>query len=249
MSKQNKRIPTKDDWVITTERYVAYIDIMGFKDMVAKSSNEDIYNMMKKVVDFKDSSATIDWTDAKSELVRTTTYSDSIMVYSKDSTYASLYSLICTVSALSADLFFEGIPFKGAIAFGKMTLDNTKSIFFGQPLIDAYLLQEELNFYGIIIHGSAEEEIDFHSENTDIIIYTKKYLCPLKNGNSWNLTVFPISMSAYLNKEDDGYQKIIDEMERLFTEIEKMRYRTSGHLRKYIDNTLAYLEEVKKEES
>jgi hypothetical protein len=34
-----------------------------------------------------------------------------------------------------------------------MTLDYEKSIFFGQPLVDAFLLQDELKFYGIVVHG------------------------------------------------------------------------------------------------
>lgn len=42
-----------NNWQITTNRFVGFIDIMGFKDMVARSSHEDIYDMMKKINDFQ----------------------------------------------------------------------------------------------------------------------------------------------------------------------------------------------------
>ena len=40
---------SKADWEITTDRYVAFIDIMGFKDMVARSTHDEIYQMMKEI--------------------------------------------------------------------------------------------------------------------------------------------------------------------------------------------------------
>ena len=44
---QNK--PKKSIWTITTDRFVGFIDIMGFKDMVMRSSHDDIYRMMKVI--------------------------------------------------------------------------------------------------------------------------------------------------------------------------------------------------------
>ena len=48
MTKQND-----DDWPVTTKRYVGYIDIMGFKDMVTRNTHDAIYQMMKKIDDKK----------------------------------------------------------------------------------------------------------------------------------------------------------------------------------------------------
>lgn len=56
------------------------------------------------------------------------------------------------------DLFISKIPFRGSIAYGEMTVDLENSIFFGQPLIDAYLLGEQLQSYGIACHASAEKK-------------------------------------------------------------------------------------------
>lgn len=236
---EEKKIETKDDWRITTNRYVTFIDIMGFKDMVFNSPHEEIYRMMKKMDDRKKFSEDILWGKTNSKLVRTTTYSDSIMIYSKDSTYNSLYSIICTTSSLIADLFFEKIPFKGSMAFGKMTLDAKNSIFFGKPLIDAYLLQEEMNFYGIICHANIEEKIDDFLSKSKEINFKIEYLCPLKNGATNHLTIYPMDILNTKNAEEDKKRR-----EKMFDAIKQLRYKTSGHLRKYIDNTETYLKKV-----
>jgi hypothetical protein len=235
---------TDSIWEISTNRYVAFIDIMGFKDMVARTPHIDIYDLMKRIESKKKYINGIGWKGNKSELVRTTTYSDSIMLYSKEDSYDSLYSLICTVAAFTNELFLECIPHKGAIAYGFMTLDTENSIYFGQPLIDAYLLQEELYFYGIVVHASAENEMEIFKKEDLLIPFCKNYLCPFKNGSSEHLAIIPITAGIYLsddinNDEEDAEAK--NSREKLFESIKNLRFKTSGHLRKYIDNTKLYL--------
>lgn len=224
-------------WGITCKRFVAFIDIMGFKDLIARNTHEDIYSLMKKMHDRRKAAESIPWGQAASILVTTTSYSDSIIMYSKDDSYDSMYSLICAVSALTNDLLIEGIPHKGAVAFGIITLDHKNSIFFGQPLIDAYLLQEEINFYGIIAHGTAEEEINSHKKR---IPFTKYHLCPFKGGYSNHLAIHPIYLDT---STPDKYE---NQRQGLFESINKFRFKTSGHLRKYIDNTDEYLKAMDK---
>jgi hypothetical protein len=226
----------ESDWVVTADRYVAYIDIMGFKDMILRASHGQIYKMMKRIQQKIKLNREVDWGDVKEKLIRTTTYSDSIMVYSKDESYDSLYSLICTVAGLTNDLLTEAIPHKGALAFGTMTLDVANSIFFGQPLIDAYLLQEELTFYGIIAHGSIEKVI---MKKEMSIPFTIDYLCPFKKGSSVHLAVCPI----YIPYEKPKHKAFV---RKIFKSVHRMRYKTSGQLRIYIDNTVSYLDIIKK---
>ncbi|MDR0436880.1 MAG: hypothetical protein LBH22_01110, partial [Bacteroidales bacterium] len=134
----------------------------------------------------------------------------------------------------------KGIPHKGALAFGKMTLDTERSIFFGQPLIDAYLLQEELHYYGIIIHGSVEEKIGVDLEDTAFI---ESYDCSLKKCRSLHYTICP--MFVFVSANSPEYDEAIQIHNQIFTSLEKMKHKTSGHLRRYIDNTNLYFEYVK----
>ena len=220
-------------WPITAERFVAFIDIMGFKDLIMRSTHNQVYKMMRTINEQRRHNADIQWLGITEKLIRTMTYSDSIMIYSKDDSTKSFDSISNTISGLSYDLFIEGIPHKGALAFGTMTIDSEDSIFFGQPLIDSYLLQEELSFYGVLLHGSVEKKI--YSSKYDIGgLFIKDYICPLKNGASHHLTIFPMFLDESENSKYKQNQK------ELFEAIIKFRHGTSGHLRKYIDNTENY---------
>lgn len=227
----------KEEWNPTCERFVGFIDIMGFKDMVARKSHEEIYKMMLKIVDLKNFSTNVNWSKRDTQLVRSSMYSDSIMIYSKDASYESADSFLCTMSSIINALIVETVPFKGSIAFGKMTLDEENSIFFGQPLIDAYLLQEELNFYGLIIHSTAETELIKMKQKADMWLY--HYLCPLKKGFSKHYTVAPM----FAGDEDPEDKEDYNDLVKGFY---KYRLHTSGHLRTYIDNTEKYLSAYKK---
>lgn len=230
-------VSKKDEWPITSNRYVGFIDIMGFKDMVATLPHNDIYEMMKRMNRNKKIVEGVSWTDTAPNMVRTTTYSDSIMLYSKDDSFDSLRTIVNALSSLAHYLFIEKIPHKGSLAFGLMTLDLENSIFFGQPLIDAFLLQEQLYFYGIILHSTVEYQIkEIHKKETTFLY---NYLCPLKNGNAYHLTIYPIFLKTKTNK---------DKSKQMFEAIEKLRFKTSGFLRKYIDNTEAYLNTIVKNE-
>ena len=226
-------------WDITTNRYVGFVDIMGFKDMLTRMSHEKVYELMKNVSKSVSSVQAVFTVDYETENdddidinVSMMLYSDSIIIYSRDDDEHSLENLIVSISELSLSLFNDGIPHKGAIAYGQMTLDFEKSIFFGQPLVDAYLLQDELKFYGIAVHGTAEINGDIlHNES----IF--EYNCPFKSGNAKHYTIAP---GIEFTEEFD-----VTAVESLKKKIENLRIRTSGALRKYIDNTTDYLEKVK----
>jgi hypothetical protein len=212
---------------------------MGFKDLVARNSHDRIYELMKKVSEAIQSTkahfSMVRNKDGKEEvLVTMTMYSDSIMVYSKDASYDSLSCFVGTIASLTDDLFLEKIPHKGAVAYGKMTLDFNNSIFFGQPLIDAYLLQEELNFYGIVAHASIEYKSGF---KTDLSVYN--YLCPFKNGAAHHYTIAPITFFSPLFSDK--------EYNILVKSISNLGMKTSGSLRKYIGNTTLYVDFLRTE--
>lgn len=231
----------ESDWLVTANRYVACIDIMGFKDMVLRTPHNEIYNMMRKIDSQIKLSASIDWHDCNLCLIKTTNYSDSIMIYSKDDSKDSLLSFVYTVSSFTNDLLTEAIPHTGAVAYGMMTVDSTNSIYFGQPLIDAYLLQQELEFYGIVAHATVENEIE--NKLTDKYKgFVEAYTCNFKKGNSLHLTIYPMFLFVHSGDDSQDQQACAE----LFASCKKMRLRTSGHLRKYIDNTELYLNCLKK---
>jgi hypothetical protein len=161
------------------------------------------------------------------------------MIYSKNNSFDSLKSFTATISGIMEDLFESEIPFKGAIAYGKMTLDSARSIFFGKPLIDSYLLQDELHFYGVVVHSSAEKEMSRFGNKIKTLFITN-YNCPLKFGSSYHWTIHPINADPF----GDGVEENND-FKKMLNSVKKLRGKTSGHLRMYIDNTETYLSHVR----
>lgn len=223
-----------NEWEVTCNRYVAFIDIMGFKDMVLRMPHTGVYELMLKINKHRKFVENVDWLENNSFLAKSTTYSDSIIIYSKDDSYDSFKFLVTTVSSLMNYLFTEAIPFKGAIAHGMLTFDLENSIFLGQPLIDAYLLQDEIMYYGILFHGTVDQVIQEKYSGQPNFIYS--YLCPLKNGTAKHNTLYPFYARLFAT-----YRESYD---NLMAGIQKLKFQTSGHLRKYIDNTEIYLESV-----
>lgn len=257
-------------WPRTCDRFVAFLDIMGFKDMLMRKTGDEIYNMMDgihsvvsldntAIAPFHKMSAdemmstsgamsaliftnggeikgttfhssintTSDEVLVKSNRVRSAMISDSIILYTKDTSPESRKLIEMSLAAIQTYMYENSIPFKGALARGEMTADETKSIYFGQPLTDAYLLEEELHFYGIVLHGSAQGE----AELIPIVRNVVEVECSFKNGKSVHHAIIP-SMATFMIKE---------QADKISVGLEKMRISTSGHLRRYIDNTEQFL--------
>ena len=181
------------------KRFVVFLDIMGFKDRVARSSAETLYseltdfnrditniiNSTKKVQldDLNQQSGVSDIAlDTKEEGahdILLAQFSDSIVLFSSDNTRESLVAISNVAKRImqSAMDREKPIPLKGALAEGNITCDMPKQLFFGQALIDAYLLEENVQYYGVAVHHSAEKSVmDYGGA------LFKDTLIPLKSG-------------------------------------------------------------------
>ncbi len=218
----------KTPWVTTTNRYVAFLDIMGFKDMVARMSHKEIYEKLNAI---NDAQSQISFDD-----VYITKFSDSIVIFSRNE--YSLISFRAVVNYIFVNCIINAIPIKGAIAFGEISVNKSKAIFFGQPLIDAYLLEEDLHYYGIACHHSAEVKMKEDERNLFLSNYFEK-LTPFKSGmiNHINLNWFKYAIEDYYWDNTDSKYRIRNYITDLYRNV-------SGAPRKYIDNTLKMFDEI-----
>ena len=218
----------KAKWKTTTERFVVFLDIMGFKDLVARNSHREVFSVMRELSKTK---KFLDWVftvAGQKGSVETTTFSDSIMLFSNDNTPNSLKNISLATNYLMREALAKSIPLKGAIAVGEISVDRINQIYFGQPLIDAYLLQEEVYYYGIVAHNSIDKYFNeaLKAKKVEDFIEIKT---PLKVGlvSHQNLNWF-----SYIADDDPTIKKEFDD------QILKIKSLTSGHPRKYIDNTI-----------
>jgi hypothetical protein len=243
-----KRKSTNTNWKPTDKRFVAFFDILGFKDLVMRSSHEEIYDKLNNL------SATKKWLENLTKEsgiidkigdgeIYTVSFSDSIVLFSKNDNPENFKFFLVAVRWFFAKAIQSGTPLKGGIAYGEISLNKSEQIYFGQPIIDAYLMEEDVNYFGVVAHNSIEKYI---SENESILELDYinniiiEFNTPLKCGkiNHKNINYFTkIVLNDEIEKEQE--REIIENI------IKDFRLTSSGSPRRYIDNTLEVFKQIK----
>lgn len=229
-------IKKENCWGGEEDKIVLLLDIMGFKNLVKTNSVDDTYLKLYKIFTcFQKLGDSFPLKDK----VWVELFSDTIVVITNDVKESTLFMLNWMVSSIvNMSLKFD-ILYKGAFAQGKVIVDKKHHICFGQPIIDAYLLEEKQTWFGIACHESVKSITDsdkietakFVNEGNGIIesvpcfVY---YDVPLKNGMQ-NLLTY-----VWFNYLDYDVKKIIDKLEILKKECPE-------HIKIYYDRTLDFI--------
>ena len=221
----------KPKWDQDVPRLVLYADFMGFKNRVFSANHGELRSLL---VEFNKS-----WHNRLKPLqlsgdLKFAQFSDSILVV-VNGTDAKMFNLI---SKAAICMMHEALKIKfgikGVIAQGTFSFDSDMGLYFGRPLVDAYLLHEEIKYYGIVVHHSAENTVknNIGTKNpyikSDIYIERGKvahyHLC-------WNLInerLSPENITPLCNTWLDGIEETV-----------------SGTPRQYIDKTRKIIENDK----
>jgi len=229
----------KSPWEIDCKRYIGFIDVMGFKEMVAKKTHEEVGRMLHQMSYMKDilqqvivsPFKKIDEEFEREERIKSVTFSDSVLFVTKDDSLSDLLVLSSVLEIFQEAAIQRGSPTKGAVSYGRFTADFEKSIFYGQPLIDAYLLQDQLYYYGIIIDNEVESRIIESLRNNEV---EKKLI----NGHFYRLPT-PLK-SGKVQHYNVRLSNLTEE------QIEDMYKTISGGVRRYVDNTIEMYEIMNK---
>ncbi len=228
------------EWKENNKRFVLFFDILGFKDMVMKDSHKNILNKLKTLKSKANELERFEWSENQKEMTdnvniefnqtRSVTFSDSIIFFSNGDTIADFLKILIDAYSIQKIALENNIAIKGAISYGELTVDFKNSLFFGQPLIDAYLLHEELHVLGIILDHNAESKSKLFYENESI-----------KNSLNFQKVKMKFGMASH-TMFGAGDINIIDKNIEKFKNLYKT---TSGKHRLYIDNTIDYYNEFK----
>lgn len=151
----------KTETVKYEQRVIAFIDILGFKEIVRQSEQDTSrIELVHSVLEYLKKLETSDnWTlrfleieedaqkrgvenfDVKNK-INTTAFSDSIVVSVKvdDNVNEMASTLIVNLAYVGSLLLEKGILFRGGITIGNI-IHKHNGIVFGQGLIDAYMLE------------------------------------------------------------------------------------------------------------
>lgn len=233
-SKINRHKDSLAKWGADAERLILFADIMGFKERVI---NTDHAKLRKDMEMFHDKLARQSSPLKISDKLRYAQFSDSILVVA-NGTDEAMFNLISKAAArLMHVALSEGIAIKGVIAQGKFTYDAEKELYIGKPLVDAYLLHDEIKFYGIVVHHSAEKTVKKYASETrnpytNLPVTLEKgqtahyHLC-------WNMIDTMLAAND-ITEEGSGW-------------LDKIAETVSGRPRIYIDNTLKIIESDQEE--
>ena len=239
-----KNTPTK--WKTTDKRFVAFLDILGFKDKVMRKSHAEIYEELSKISKLKET------VESRLSLKKTerfydsdvyvVSFSDSIVIFSKNDSFENFEFFLVALRGIFANSIRHKIAMKGGFAHGEISLNKTAQIYFGQPIIDAYLIEEDVNYLGVVAHSSINDYVHINKSSVDLSKLVQKLIfeekISLKSGKIMhiNLDWFILSQRDYNNLEDE------EKLKNIITHINSFYCSVSGSPRRYIDNTIDLLQ-------
>jgi len=128
----------------TEEKFVAFLDVLGFKELVFKDKFEILDSYFSKLTSVLDSLR------EKKENVDSFVISDSIILVAPKG-LKNFISLIKAIQTIQSQLIWRKIILRGAVSYGPVYFDNAKNIIVGKGFIRAFLLEQEANFPRVII--------------------------------------------------------------------------------------------------
>lgn len=233
----------KPQWDNTSARFVTFMDIMGFRDRLARNSHEQVLrdmqdlcasaiNPLKRDAEMRlspnETPASTIRRPFGETAVRPVLFPDSILLISSDDSLDAAANIVFSTRWLLEYALLRGIPMKGAIAWGRQTADFDISLHFGQPLIDAFQLQNELYLYGVALHHSTEKRLhNICPKSGAFQLYgLHPYPTPLKSGVVTHFMV--------------GWRKEILNDKDMNSILFGLYDTVSGASRLYVDNTARF---------
>lgn len=142
------------------ERYndalVCFLDILGFKEMSKTQNHDELMDIYKTV--FEHASDIVNKVSSKTlkkdnGYINTVIISDSVIVYATKSNQVSLLLLILTVQSLMFLSFSNGLPLRGGISKGNLSIVRKRNniILLGDSIVKAYELEASQNWSGCAI--------------------------------------------------------------------------------------------------
>ncbi len=166
------------------DKIVAFIDILGFSNLVKSLENEPdlhelLYTCLQTLKSFKIESNNENTVTSEYEV---SCFSDSIVI---SGNIYELSGIVWAVSWLQLQLLTQGVLIRGAITKGKLI--HQDDILYGQGMLNAYELESKVSVYPRIILDPGVKfevprddsfEISFLKEDSDGLTYVDPFSFP-----------------------------------------------------------------------
>lgn len=187
-------------------RFVAHIDILGMSVLVEKDADK-AWGMLSDFVSVKDrvSNFELEFLDTNervvlSDALRATTFSDTIILFSKGASDVELRCMIISVTEILHKAMCRCVPVRAGLALGKFFFNLERSMYAGPALIEAYRIGEATKWLGITLAESVRERalaLGMKSDSSDLFV---EWQVPVKGGAASRLVVnWPAAFAHDLN--------------------------------------------------
>ena len=150
------------------EKYVLFIDILGFSDMVMKSTKDsdkfsDLYKTLQHVKGYAEIIRASEVTNAGN--IEISIFSDCVAISTIDTT-KGLGFMVAMASMIYSDFFHHGVMARGGLSKGKIY--HSQGVIFGEGLVNAYTIESKSAIYPrIVIDDKVLSDLDKNHNSLD----------------------------------------------------------------------------------
>jgi len=186
-------VPDHRDSLEPQHAFVAFFDVLGFEFRLQQNPLQEIVNSYRELAAKKMQSGTMPILSRNGVVyhqVGSTIFSDTILFWCNDD-WKGVQGLLSSSAYLIAAAIDIGWPLRGGLAYGQCVLDRDTRTFIGQPIVNAYHLEESQEWIGAGLHASVIEHPLLGTSITrheDVIAYavpTKRSSLPISYAIHW----------------------------------------------------------------
>lgn len=232
--------------------FVAFFDILGFKNMVEKNSHEDLMEIYEtglyECLDNSEEATNLILgmitppNEMESLKIKIYVISDSIIFIQDNLTQRGLLYIISYCRMLIGSAMADGIPIRGGLSFGPVTVQNKRgTTIVGEGLTKAYNLENKQQWAGGIIDKECFDIVPKENVNIiELLIKNKKnpiitnYYVPMKDGTSKEELVFDWTIYELIKNDND-----------IISSFGKHNKEINDDVKTKIDNTVKFFNETK----
>lgn len=227
-----------------TERFVAFLDVMGFKDLVNSGKTANLEAYFLSITDVLSKLRS-------DEKIESFLISDAIILISPKG-LKGLKTILMAIRKIQSALLWRKILLRGAVSYGEVFYDPSRNIVVGKGFIKAFLLEKEAVYPRVIIDPSivklvSEDRSGFLStlqdklkSTDDRLVYSKSEYSRINDDSIFidyaNKTILERSINGNINKIYDSIGANLYSDQRLYSKyvwlrdyfIERMKVVEAG---------------------
>jgi hypothetical protein len=143
----------------SSKTWVAYFDILGYKDLIEYDDQSLPLEILKSSIDDAIKKLKNDIKVFKN-IIDYTSYADTFIIYSKAVEKSGYPALVRTSKNFLNTCVSKRLPIRGAISYGELVLGHDSKIM-GKAFLESHEYGEDQNWIGLLLTPSASSQLKF----------------------------------------------------------------------------------------